>query len=690
VSLAFQETPARPPRLPGVSAAFEPIHTGTSRFDLNLFLEEDGGGGLGGGAEANADLFETATVERMLGHLAALLDGAAADPGRPLEDLPLLSPAERRQVVLDWNEPVHEVPAGAAEETLHARFAAAAARAPEAVAVTGDGRQLTYAELESAANRLARRLRRLGVGPEVRVALYLERSPELVVALLGILKAGGAYVPLDPDVPGERLAYVLEDARPRAVVTQGSLEARLPEGGPETVRIDDPGLESEESGAPEDLSRAGHAAYVIYTSGSTGRPKGVVVEHGQASRLLAATDAWFGFSSQDVWTLFHSIAFDFSVWEVWGALAYGGRLVVVPYWSSRSPARFYELLAEEGVTVLNQTPSAFRQLIRVEGERPAPLPLALRWVIFGGEALEPAALAPWFDRHGDEAPRLVNMYGITETTVHVTFRPLSRADLEGPSLLGRPIPDLQVHLLDRRGGPVPLLVPGEIHVGGVGVARGYLERPELTSQRFVPDPFSGRPGARLYRSGDLARRLPGGDVEYLGRTDHQVKVRGFRIELGEIEAAISSHPAVAEAAVLARGTGEEARLVAWVAPARVGTAELRRWLKERLPEHMVPAAFVFLDALPLTPNGKLDRRALPEPAAASGPAAAEAEAPRTPAEDLVAGIWASLLNREAVGRHDDFFELGGHSLLAARLVSRLHAALGVEIPLETVFQEPTV
>ncbi|HKV12539.1 MAG TPA: condensation domain-containing protein, partial [Thermoanaerobaculia bacterium] len=317
-------------------------------------------------------------------------------------------------------------------------------------------------------------------------------------------------------------------------------------------------------------------------------------------------------------------------------------------------------------------------------------PLSLRWVIFGGEALEPASLAPWFDRHGDEAPRLVNMYGITETTVHVTFRPLSKADLEGPSLLGRPIPDLQVHLLDRRGGPVPLLVPGEIHVGGAGVARGYLERPELTSQRFVPDPFSGRSGARLYRSGDLARRLPGGDVEYLGRTDHQVKVRGFRIELGEIEAAISSHLAVAEAAVLARGTGEEARLVAWVAPARLGTAELRRWLKERLPEHMVPAAFVFLDALPLTPNGKLDRRALPEPAAVSGPAAAEAEAPRTPAEELVAGIWASLLSREAVGRHDDFFELGGHSLLAARLVSRLHAALGVEIPLETVFQEPTV
>ncbi|HSF41809.1 MAG TPA: amino acid adenylation domain-containing protein [Thermoanaerobaculia bacterium] len=412
----------------------------------------------------------------------------------------------------------------------------------------------------------------------------------------------------------------------------------------------------------------------------------------------------FGFDERDVWSLFHSMAFDFSVWEIWGALVYGGRVVVVPYTITRSPAELLDLLVRERVTVLNQTPSAFRSLI--EADRRAALPpeaLALRYVIFGGEALSFETLRPWFDRHGDARPQLVNMYGITETTVHVTFRPLSQADLGGPegspvptvpSLLGRPIPDLQIHLLDRRGGPVPPLVPGEIHVGGAGLARGYLERPALTAERFLPDPFSGRSGARLYRSGDLARRLPGGEIEYLGRTDHQVKVRGFRIELGEIEAAISSHPQVAEAAVLARGSGEESRLVAWVAPARVLAAELRRHLRDRLPDYMVPAEFVFLDALPLTANGKLDRRALPEPAGEPGPSnaakAAESAGLRTPAEELIAGIWAGLLDRERVGRDDDFFELGGHSLLAARLVSRLRAAFGVELPLETVFKEPTV
>ncbi|HYG62777.1 MAG TPA: amino acid adenylation domain-containing protein, partial [Thermoanaerobaculia bacterium] len=702
VCLSFEETPARAPRLPGLAVELAPLHTGTSRFDLTLLLESDGGG-LSGGAEASADLFDTATVERMLHHLSTLLGGAAADPERPLDDLPLLSPAERRQAIVEWNRPAYEVPAGAAEATLTGLFAAAAARSPEAVAVTGDGgdgHHLTYAGLDRAANRLAHRLRRLGVGPETRVALFVERSPELVVGLLGILKAGGAYVPVDPEVAGERLAPILADSRPRALVTQGSLAHRLPalDDGPVIVRVDDPGLAQGDQGddaAPADLTAPSHAAYVIYTSGSTGRPKGVVVEHGQVARLLAATDGFFGFGPGDVWSLFHSIAFDFSVWEVWGAMARGGRLVVVPYWTSRSPAELSALIAAEGVTVLNQTPSAFRQLFHAEGQSLAAPRPPLRWVIFGGEALEPAALAPWFERHGDVRPRLVNMYGITETTVHVTFRPLSRDDAgtggrPAPSLLGRPIPDLRIYVLDPRGEPVPLLAAGEIHVGGAGVARGYLEQPALTAEAFVPDPFSGRSGARLYRSGDLARRLPGGDLEYLGRRDHQVKIRGFRIELAEIEAALAAVPGVREAVVVARGEGLEAepgdrRLVAYVV-GDVAAGELSRSLRERLPGYMVPATFVPLPALPLTPNGKVDRKALPAPER-QGPKGGHV-APRTPAEEILAGIWAETLGLERVGVADDFFGLGGHSLLATRVMSRLREAFDVEMPLRDLFEAP--
>ncbi len=457
------------------------------------------------------------------------------------------------------------------------------------------------------------------------MGLCLERSAGMVVAILGVLKAGGAYVPLDPAYPRERLAFMLEDSRVPVLLAHESLAETLPEPGPATrvVFIDrwegDP-FAGESEVDPEVPVSAGHPAYVIYTSGSTGRPKGVVVRHGNAVRLFSATEHWFGFGPEDVWTLFHSYAFDFSVWELWGALLYGGRLVVVPWWMSRSPEAFYELLRQERVTVLNQTPSAFRQLIRAEepalaGAAPD---LALKWVAFGGEALEPASLAPWFARHGDQQPRLVNMYGITETTVHVTYRPVERQDVKR-SVIGRPIPDLGLYVLDGEFQPLPVGVPGEIHVGGAGLARGYLGRPELTAERFIPNAW-GEPGSRLYRSGDLARRLPDGDLEYLGRIDHQVKVRGFRIELGEIESALAAHPAVREAVVLARdsvtGAGEK-RLVAYVVPAgdAPALAELRDALAGSLPEYMLPSALVVLEKLPLTANGKVDRRALPEPEA---------------------------------------------------------------------------
>ncbi len=498
----------------------------------------------------------------------AALASFASAPDARYEEVALLLDAERRQL-LDGAEAL-----GASDPPLlHRWFEATAARRPNAEAVRGEGQALTYGELDRRANRLARFLVRLGVGPESRVALCVGRSPGMVVGLLGILKAGAAYVPLDPDYPSERLAFLLADCVSRVLVTEPHVRDRLPAAGGLAVvdlEADRAAIETE-SGEPLPAGpgepRAGNAAYVIYTSGSTGRPKGVVVTHGNAARLLTATEPWFGFSPDDVWTLFHSSAFDFSVWEVWGALAYGGRLVVVPFWVSRSPDVFLALLESERVTVLNQTPSAFRQLVQAEREAASPRNLALRWVIFGGEALDLQSLAPWFERHGDERPRLVNMYGITETTVHVTWRPLAAADLAdgSGSVVGVAIPDLRTCVLDGHGQLALPFVPGEIHVAGRGLSRGYLGRPDLTAERFVPDPWSPEPGGRLYRTGDLARALfttAGRDLEHLGRVDQQVKVRGFRIEPGEIEAALARHPAVAEARVVAREGADGDRLLA--------------------------------------------------------------------------------------------------------------------------------
>ncbi len=679
--------------------------------------------------------FDAASAGRLLGHLRTLLEALSGNLEIPAAELPLLPPAERARVVEEWSGAGAEIPV---EAPLHRLFERRAETSPDAVAVSSAERSLTYGELDRRADRLARALAALGVGPEVPVALCLERSEEMVVAVLGVLKAGGAYVPLDPAYPAGRLAYVLADCRAPVLVTQAGLAERLPEFGGETVLVDgtllgpDPGRANEFAATtaqsppsrtdgnddealpehaavlPSPLAGEGsgeggtrgapvpthaeaspdHLAYVIYTSGSTGQPKGVQVTHANAVRLFRATEDRFGFGERDVWTLFHSYAFDFSVWEMWGALLYGGRLVVVPFETSRDPAAFRALLGREGVTVLSQTPSAFRQLAAADERAGDGSGLALRWVVFGGEALEPASLRSWVARHGDERPRLVNMYGITETTVHVTHRLFGREEVEGgaASPIGVPIADLRVYVLGRAGEPVPAGVPGEMYVGGAGVARGYLGRPDLTAERFVPDPFSARPGARLYRSGDRARWTDAGELEYLGRADLQVKVRGFRVEPGEVEAALLAHPGVREAVVVAR----EERLVGYVVP-REGEAppsELRAHLRARLPEHMVPAAVVALDALPLTPNGKLDRRALPTPESAG---AEEAYVPpRTPTEAVLAGIWTEVLGVERVGAHSGFFDLGGHSLLAMRVASRVHEATGAELPMRAVFEAPTL
>jgi acyl-coenzyme A synthetase/AMP-(fatty) acid ligase len=477
-----------------------------------------------------------------------------------------------------------------------------------------------------------------------------------------------------------------------------------------------------------------NAAYIIYTSGSTGLPKGVIVTHANVSRLLKATEEHYHLSEQDVWTLFHSYAFDFSVWEMWGALAYGGKLVVVPYWVSRSPAAFIELIERERVTVLNQTPSAFRQLMWEEraragggggaaaagrqgrteqtgdGEQALPSesewrPLSLRLIIFGGEALDFDSLRPWLELYGDEEPQLINMYGITETTVHVTYRRVLRADIEHTdgSLIGEALSGWQLYVLGESMELLPEGVVGEFYVGGGGEARGYAGRAELTAQRFVPHPYSEERGARLYRTGDTGRRVAGGEIEYVGRRDGQVKVRGYRIELGEIEAALREQRAVRDAVVIARedggegGTGDK-RLVAYIVAADgagradrvvVNIRELRDQLKERLPEYMLPSHFVLLDELPLNTNGKVDRSALPEPEQAELPSRVFV-APRTPLEEVLAGIWAKVLGVERVGIHDNFFELGGHSLTATRVVYEVTHIFKVQLALRAFFEAPTV
>ncbi|HEX7183846.1 MAG TPA: amino acid adenylation domain-containing protein, partial [Thermoanaerobaculia bacterium] len=515
----------------------------SAKLDLILNLQEVAGRVVGTW-KFNRILFHRTTITRMSSHFRALLEGVAADPEARLSELPLLTGTERQQL-LEWGG----TGAGSPVFLLHERFAERAASAPEARAVVFEGEALSYGELDRRATRLAQTLRAWGVSPGELVALCLERSLEMVVAILGVLKAGATYVPIDPDYPAERIGFLLEDSAAPVLLSQRRVAAGLPEHGCRTLLLDE-GWEAQAPAAGEALPAVPpeSPAYVIYTSGSTGKPKGVVVSHAHVARLFSSTEAWFGFGPEDVWTLFHSYAFDFSVWEIWGALLHGGRLVVVPYWISRSPEAFNELLRQEQVTVLNQTPSAFRQLLRADETAPAA-ELALHWVVFGGEALELASLSPWFDRHGEERPRLVNMYGITETTVHVTYRPLGREDVATArgSLIGRALPDLRLSVLDRTLRMAPIGVPGEICVGGAGPALGYLGRPELTAERFVPDPFATEPGARLYRSGDLARWLPDGDLEYLGRIDHQVKVRGFRIELGEIETALARHPVVREA-----------------------------------------------------------------------------------------------------------------------------------------------
>ncbi|WP_370683506.1 amino acid adenylation domain-containing protein [Pseudomonas syringae pv. atrofaciens] len=659
-----------------------------AKFDLALSVS-DGPDHFRCIVEYATALFDHGTIERHLGYLEAILRAMVADSQTVVSHIRLLSKAERRQLTDGFNAPDAVYPQ---EQTLHSQFEAQAQRTPDAIAVSYEEESWSYATLNAHANRIAHRLIGMGIGADDRVAICTPRGLQMIAGLLGILKAGAAYVPLDPAYPLERLAYTLDDSAPVALLSQRSVQGTLPVSEVPVICLDDD-LQDESVCNPQVPVTPGNLAYVIYTSGSTGKPKGVMIEHRNVARLFSATEEWFGFNQQDVWALFHSFAFDFSVWEIWGALLHGGHLVIVPQLVSRSPEDFYALLCSSGVTVLNQTPSAFRQLIAAQGENGQAH--SLRKVIFGGEALDTVILKPWYARNVNAGTQLVNMYGITETTVHVTYYPLQPEDAQrlGASPIGRRIPDLQLYVLDAHGEPVPMGVVGELYVGGAGVARGYLHREALTAERFLDNPFSHAANARMYRTGDLGRWLADGSLEYMGRNDEQVKIRGFRIELGEIAARLNDHPDVLDAVVVAReDVPGDKRLVGYYTSAGdkagLDIEQLRAWLSGLLPEYMVPAAYVRLASLPVTANGKLDRKSLPAPDRDSIASRAY-EAPQGPIEIALASLWAELLHVEQVGRQDNFFELGGHSLLAVTLIARMRR-LDMRADIRVLFVQPTL
>ncbi|HEX8276356.1 MAG TPA: amino acid adenylation domain-containing protein, partial [Longimicrobiaceae bacterium] len=672
VMFALDNAPGHRGALPGLRVEPVEVEVATAKFDLSLELGEDGGG-LRGGLAYATDLFERGTMLRMLGHLERVLEQVADDADVRLSGLEMMGPAERRQVLEEWNRTEAKYPA---DLCIHQLFEAQAARTPEAVALLHEHARLTYRELDARANRLARHLLALGVGPEARVGVCLERTPELVVALLGVLKAGAAYVPLDPAYPAERLEFTLRDAGVAVLLTQRSLRGIVPV--PDGVRVvaldaaaEEIARESGESpgvaGAPDNL------AYLIYTSGSTGTPKGVAIEHRSAVALLAWAAGVYTPEELDGVLAATSVCFDLSVYELFLPLSLGGRIVLVD-----NALALPHAPAADQVRLVNTVPSAIAALLKSGG-----IPAGVRTVNLAGEPLRAELVDALYARGGIE--RVYDLYGPSEDTTYSTW---TLRTAGGPATIGRPISNTRAYVLDAAMRPAPVGVPGELYLAGLGLARGYLGRPELTAERWVPDAFAAEPGGRLYRTGDRVRWRTDGTLEYLGRLDAQVKVRGFRIELGEVETAVRRVAGVADCVVVAREDAPgDKRLVAYVVGGP-GAERLRAELKRALPEHMVPAAVVALDALPLTPNGKVDRKALPAPEA--GAAQERYLAPRTPTEEVLAGIWADVLRVERVGVHDGFFELGGHSLLATRVVSRVRETLGVELTVRALFAAHTV
>ena len=628
--------------------------------------------------EYNTDLFDLETMRRLCRHYMNLLAGAARDPNARLADLPLLDQAEAAELITGWSRSGPVPQGNEREDRLHALFEAQVERTPDAEALVVGRERLSYAELNRRANRLAHHLRTLGVGPEVKVAVFLDRTTELIVAILAALKAGGAYVPLDPEYPAERVAFMLEDTAAPVLITRSSLESRLPEHGARVVRVEEERTAEESN--PESGVEAGNLAYLIYTSGSTGRPKAVALEHRGAAAFARWAKGEFSPAELAGVLAATSVCFDLSVFEIFVPLAWGGKVIL-----AANALALPTLPAAAEVTLINTVPSAMTELVRRR-----EVPASVRTVNLAGEPLRGALVRDIYAH--TSAERVLNLYGPSEDTTYSTWGLSPRgAELE-PSI-GRPLPGTQAYLMDRTLRSVPRGVAGEVFLGGAGLARGYFNRPELTAERFVPDPWSDAPGARLYRTGDLARFRPDGEIEYLGRADHQVKLRGFRIELGEIETALGRVPGVRESVVVVRNGSGDHRLVAYVGGSEgevPASRELRELLARRLPSFMVPNDFVRLDRLPLTPSGKVDRRALPDPEPPKPEEAAVYVAPRNPVEAALSGIWTEVLGVQPVSVRDDFFELGGHSLSAARVLSRVRDLLRVEVALPTVFERRTV
>ncbi|HEY0375499.1 MAG TPA: amino acid adenylation domain-containing protein, partial [Pyrinomonadaceae bacterium] len=686
VKFLLQNTPAESLEVPGLRS--EPVRSesGAARFDLTVAMMEHEGR-LMASVQYNSDLFELETINRMCQHFKTLLAGVASDTQQRLSQLPMLTADERHQLLVEWNETGREYPR---EKCVHELFEEQAERTPEAVAVLSEREEVSYRELNERANRLAHYLRSLGVGPDVVVGVCLERSVEMVVAVLGILKAGGAYLPLDPELPLERLRWMLEDSNVPLLLTEERVEGRLPTHWGQTIYLDAEweAIAGQEAENPAGAAAAGNLAYVIYTSGSTGRPKGIMIPHSGLTNYLSWSAPTYALSGRQGALMHTSLGFDLSVTSLYAPLLVGQKVEILP---EHNDVEALTRVFQRGrdFSFIKLTPAHLAllsaQLTNTEVDGLTSV------LVVGGENLLAETSSFW--QSNAPSTRIFNEYGPTETVVGCCVHELVEGDQHKGSIpIGRPIANTQLYVLDGRQQPVPIGVAGEIYVGGEGLARGYLNRPELTAERFIPHPFSREAGARLYRTGDVGRYLATGEIEYLGRVDGQVKLRGFRIELGEVEAVLSEHPAVEAVVVMVREeVPGEKRLVAYVArrgEAEPAGGELRAYLRGRLPEYMIPSAFVLLDELPLTPNGKVDRAALPAPERVE--TQTEFLAPRTPVEEILVNLYSEVLHVERVSVEDNFFELGGHSLLATQLVSRVREVFRLEVPLRALFDYPTV
>lgn len=684
VMFVLQSEDIQPLQLPGLITEHFRVGNIMANFDLTLdIVERDGE--LVCLFESNADLFEGQTIERLLGHFQTLLEGVVANPARKISALPLLSEAEQRQLLVEWNETKTEYPAQSCIQEL---FEQQAEARPEAVALVCADRQLTYRELNSQANQLAHYLRKRGVGPDTCVGVRVQRSPEMIVLLLGILKAGGAYVPLDPEYPEARLQFMLEDAQVLVLITQKTLPNSPPVNAAEIIYLEDLAeqIAAESQNNPEVTTTPENLAYVMYTSGSTGRPKGVAVRHRNVVRLVRNTN-YAAFSAGEVFLQCATISFDASTFEIWGSLLNGARLALLPP-GAASLRELAEAIKRYRVTTLWLTAGLFHLMV----DNHLDDLKGVRQLLAGGDVLS----VPHVQKVLAGLPdcRLINGYGPTENTTFTCCHALTdSARLDGSVPIGRPISNTAVYILDGAMNPVPINVPGELYVGGDGVARGYLASPELNAERFVPDPFSEVPGARLYRTGDLVRYRFTGEIEFIGRKDNQVKVRGFRVELGEIESALAEHPSIRDAVVVARKDEGDKHLAAYLVP-RPGltpsTDEVREFLREQLPDHMVPSVFAVLESLPLTPEGKVDRRALPSIDGLRMVTKNDFAAPADELELKLSRIWERILGLRSISVDDNFFELGGHSLLAVRLFAQIEKSFGRNLPLATLFQAPTI